>query len=141
MQMTLSILKKFHTSNTFIEEVTACVANHMNFMHVQKMRLGTLKKFLSRPTIETELELHRIDCIASHGNIENYYFLKKQLETTKTEVLKPTPLLRGRDLIAQGFKPGPKMGEILSVIYDLQLEEEITTKEQALRIAEERFFL
>ena len=32
------------------------------------------KKFLSRPTMTDELELHRIDCLASHGNLDNYYF-------------------------------------------------------------------
>jgi putative nucleotidyltransferase with HDIG domain len=139
MKMAQQLLKRFHTSNIFIDEVTTCIANHMNFMQVQKMRLGTLKKFLSRSTIDIELELHRIDCMASHGNCENYHFLKEQLKNIKTAMLKPEPYIHGRDLIALGFKPGPKIGEILSLIYDLQLEEEITTKEEALRIVMDKF--
>jgi poly(A) polymerase len=126
------MLKRFHTSNTLVEDVTTCIAHHMNFMHVRKMRLSTLKKFLSRSTIETELELHRIDCMASHENCENYYFLRKQLQHFKSEMLKPEPLLRGRDLIELGFKPGPLFSEILSAVYDAQLEETISTREQAI---------
>jgi len=48
---------------------TKGIDNHMNFMNVKKMRLSTLKKFLSRPTFEEEMELHRVDCLASHGDI------------------------------------------------------------------------
>ena len=133
------ILKRFHTSNSLIEGVGACIAHHMHFMHVQKMKLGTLKKFLSRPTIETELELHRIDCIASHENCDNYHFLKQQLRNFNQELLKPDPLLRGQDLIKLGFKPGPLFGEILSTIDELQLEEEISTHDEAVKMVLARY--
>ncbi len=139
MQKAGGILKRFHASNALIEEVTACIANHMNFMHVRQMRLGTLKKFLSRPSIETELELHRIDCRASHGNCENYDFLKERLIGFKSEVLKPVPLLRGRDLIELGFKPGPLFSEILSMLYDMQLEEVISSREEALGVVLKKY--
>lgn len=132
MRMAGELLRRFHTSNALAEEVMACIGNHMHFIHVRNMRLGTLKKFLSRPTIETELELHRIDCMASHKNCDNFHFLKEQLAGIREEELKPEPLLRGKDLLALGFKPGPIFSEILSTIYDLQLEEEITTREDAL---------
>lgn len=132
MEMAEKILRRLHTSNELIEQVKMCVGNHMNFIHVKNMRLSTLKKFLARPTIDTELELHRIDCLASHGYLDNYDFLKKQLEFFKAEALKPKPLLRGQDLLDLGFKQGPLIGEILSSLYDLQLEEIIKTKEEAL---------
>ena len=47
-------------------------------------------------------------------------------------MLKPVPLLRGRDLIQLGFQPGPLFGEILSKVYDAQLDEEITTHQEAI---------
>lgn len=132
MEMAREVLRRFHTSNAFIDGVAACVGNHMNFMQVKNMRLGTLKKFLSRPTIDTEMELHRIDCLASHGNCDNLVFLAQELERLKSERLKPSPFLRGRDLVDLGFKPGPRIGEILASLYEMQLEEEISTKEEAL---------
>jgi poly(A) polymerase len=135
------ILRRFHTSNLFIEKVSTCIIHHMHFMNVQKMRLGKLKKFLSRETIETELELHRIDCLASHQNCENYYFLKRQLQNSKTELLKPEPLLRGRDLIELGFKPGPQFSDILSTVYDAQLEETVSTRTEAIEFVTQHYQL
>jgi poly(A) polymerase len=126
------ILMRFHTSNVFVDKVVACIANHMNFIQVQNMRLGTLKKFLSRPTIETELELHRVDCLASHGKCENYHFLRQQLQYYEAEALKPQPFIRGSDLLKLGFQPGPLFSEIISSVYDAQLEETITSREQAI---------
>ena len=139
MQKAQEILKRLHASNSLVEEVTACIVNHMNFMQVRKMKLGTLKKFLSRPTIATEMELHRIDCLASHGDCGNIEFLQRELERFRSETLKPAPLLHGRDLIELGFRPGPLFGEILATVYEMQLEEEISTREEAVRLVMDRF--
>ncbi|MCX7726635.1 MAG: CCA tRNA nucleotidyltransferase [Chitinispirillaceae bacterium] len=139
MEIAERILRRLHTSNELIEQVKMCVGNHMNFIQVKKMRLSNLKKFLARPTIDIELELHRIDCLASHGDLDNYEFLKKQQEIFKAEALKPKPLLRGQDLLDLGFKQGPIIGEILSSVYDLQLEEVIKTKEEAIKYVKENY--
>jgi poly(A) polymerase len=111
----------------------------MNFMNVKKMRLGTLKRLMARPTIETELELHRIDCMASHGNCDNYDFVKEHLAGFKAESLKPLPLIGGKDLIDLGLRPGPLFGEILDGVYDLQLEETVSTREEALAYVREHY--
>lgn len=137
--MVKRLLKALHTSNELLEGVYACTDNHMNFVNVQKMRLSTLKKFLSRATIVEELELHRIDCLASHGQLDNYFFLQEQLATFRQETLKPDPLLHGKDLIAMGFKPGPLFSEILTAIYDLQLEETITNYPEAIAAVKRLF--
>jgi len=129
--MAKQVLKRLKSSRLLLNQVYDCIDNHMNFINVTKMRLSTLKKFLSRNTLADELELHRADCLASHGNIENYMFLiskKKELDET---ALKPEPLLSGKDLIALGLSPGPVFGIILDTVYDLQLDEKITTPEEA----------
>jgi poly(A) polymerase len=76
--MAKKILMRLKSSRALINTVYDCIDNHMNFINVTRMRLSTLKKFLCRPTFEDELELHRADCLASHGNIENYDFLRKK---------------------------------------------------------------
>ncbi len=50
--------------------------------------------------------------------------------------LSPATLLDGRDLIGLGFAPGPGMGEALDRLYDMQLENEISDRESALKAAE-----
>jgi len=43
----------------------------------------------------------------------------------------PAPLLQGRHLEALGLSPGPKMGEVLRHVYDLQIEGEVLDHDQA----------
>jgi poly(A) polymerase len=133
--MSEAALKRLKAPNALTDAVTSMVENHMNFMNVEKMRLSTLKKFLSRETIRDELELHRADCLSSHGDLTNYDFVKEKLEAFKAEQIKPRPLISGRDLIEMGLKPSPLFGKILGEVYDMQLEDKITAREEAVSAA------
>jgi putative nucleotidyltransferase with HDIG domain len=130
--MARSVLKRLRASNALIDSVEACIDNHMNFKNVTEMRLATLKRLLSRPTIEDELELHRVDCLASHGNLDNYNFVKDRLAAFARERVKPAPLVNGRDLVRLGLEPGPLFGKILREVYDQQLDEKLKTRREAL---------
>ena len=121
-QMTEKIMRRLRFSNEEIEATTAMVQNHMVFKDVRNMRVSRLKRFLARPTFDDELELHRIDCLASHGNLDNYEFLKRRSEDLANEPLIPPPLVTGHDLIALGWKPGPKFKAVLDAVQVRQLE-------------------
>jgi poly(A) polymerase len=133
------VLKRLRAPNDLIDAVAACIENHMNFMNVAEMRLATLKKLLSRPTIGDELALHRVDCLASHGNLDNFYFVKDRLAAFARETIKPPPLLRGTDLLALGLRAGPLFGAILREVYDLQLDEKLTSRTEAIAYVKERW--
>jgi tRNA nucleotidyltransferase/poly(A) polymerase len=137
--MARTILKRLRAPNVLIDSVAACIDNHMNFMNVTEMRLATLKRFLSRPTIEDELELHRVDCLASHGNLDNYYFVKDRLMVFARERVKPVPFVRGHDLVRLGLSPGPLFGRILREVYDLQLDEKVKTPREAVEYVKEKW--
>jgi poly(A) polymerase len=124
--------ERLHFSNELIQNIKECVDNHMNFMNVLQMRPSTLKRLLRRPTFADELELHRLDCAASHGDLSNWNFLKEQISTLKEEEIKPEPLIRGEDLIKAGFMPGPIFKKILTEVENLQLENSISTPEEAV---------
>jgi tRNA nucleotidyltransferase (CCA-adding enzyme) len=49
----------------------------------------------------------------------------------------PAPLVLGRDLLALGVKPGPRMGEILRAVYEKQLDGSVTTVEEGITFARE----
>jgi poly(A) polymerase len=51
----------------------------------------------------------------------------------KQEEIHPEPLLRGRDLIEQGFVPGPEFREILAHVEEAQLGGELCSREDALK--------
>jgi poly(A) polymerase len=135
-RLAMQILKRLHSSRSLAEGVYECIDKHMDFMNVGKMRLSTLKRFLARPTFDDELELHRIDCLASHGNLDNYEFLQKKRCELAQKQVQPEPLLTGKDLISLGLTPGPHFGRILGAAYDLQLEEKLSTAEEARKWAE-----
>jgi hypothetical protein len=110
----------------------------MKFQFVKEMRPAKLKRLMARETFPDELELHRIDCASSHRNLENYEFLKAKAAEMPPEVLKPQPLLTGHDLLALGLKPGPLVGKILAEVEELQLEERLKTRDEALEFARTR---
>jgi len=138
-RMATGILKRLHASSDLIDSTSTCIENHMHFMNVTSMRLATLKRLLSRPTILDELELHRVDCLASHGNVDNVTFVRKRLDEFARERIKPSPLLRGNDLILLGMTPGPLFSTILREVYDLQLDEKIATHDEAIEVVKSRW--
>jgi len=96
------------------------------------MRVATLKRMMARPTFEDELELHRVDCLASHGMLDNHATLIAKREEFSHEPLIPEPLVTGHDLITLGWKPSPRFAEILSAVQTRQLEGVLHTREEAL---------
>jgi poly(A) polymerase len=125
------IMQRLKFSRAQRETVLNLIHCHMVFMNVQKMRPGRLKRFLRMPDFNLHLELHRLDCLASHGMLDNYEFCRDQLQYLAQDDLHPPRLITGDDLIALGFKPGKIIGEILQALEDEQLEGRITTREEA----------
>jgi len=129
------IMRSLRFSNDMIRDVTALVANHMAFKDAPNMRLSTLKKFLARPTMDLEVELHRIDCSSSHRLLDIYEFVLEKRGEISHEELKPVPLVNGNDLIELGVRPGKLLGMLLETLMDEQLEGKLKSRESALRRA------
>jgi poly(A) polymerase len=130
--MAEGILTRLRFPRKQIEEVVKAVRCHMQFKDVPEMRKSTLRRLLLRPTFPLELELHRLDCLGSHGQLDIYEFLlRAAAELQKTPEIQP-PLLNGEDLIALGIKPGPAMGRLLGELREKQLQDELTTPAEAL---------
>lgn len=132
-KMADEICLRLKFSNEERAQIVACVENHMAFMNVQVMRPSTLKRLLRRPTFNDELELHRLDCLASHGDISNFVFLEKALEGFAEEEIRPPRLITGKDLIEAGYNPGPRFKEILEEVETLQLENKLHNHDEAMK--------
>jgi len=131
-RMSLAILQRLRFPNEVIDAVLPAVRLHMSFKDVPNMRVATLRRMMARPTFEDELELHRVDCLGSHGMLDNHATLIAKREEFGNQPLIPQPLVTGHDLIALGWKPGPRFAEILQAIQTRQLEGSLTTREEAL---------
>ncbi|HLZ54633.1 MAG TPA: CCA tRNA nucleotidyltransferase [Verrucomicrobiae bacterium] len=132
------ILQRLRFPKKQIEEIVACVRQHMQFKDVKQMRKATLRRLLLRKTFPLELELHRLDCLGSHGHLDHYEFLLAQAAELKKKPSIRPPLLTGRDLIRLGMSPGPAMGALLEELREKQLADELKTPRQARKWAETR---
>jgi len=137
--MAEAILTRLRFSNDQIRQAAALVANHMRFKDAPQMRESTLKRFLRLENFPEHLELHRLDCLSSHGSLENYEMVKEKLVALPHAELKPLPLITGDDLIAAGYKPGPAFSMILAAVEDAQLESKISSREEAMALVRAQF--
>ena len=130
-EMAEEILRRLKFSNQQIEEIVAAVKHHMQFKDVKLMRKATLRRMLLRETFPLELELHRLDSLGSHGDLEHYDFCVAAAEELKQQPEIHPPLLTGDDLLALGIPRGKRIGELLHELRDKQLAEEIRSADEA----------
>ena len=133
------ILDRLRFSSADRDSITQAVRNHMRFASVRDMRAAKLRKLIADPNFPLELELHRLDCISCHGLMECFVFLLDRLAAEPEHRRLPEPWVRGRDLVAAGVKPGPRVKTVLEEVFELQLAGELSTPEEALETALERF--
>lgn len=133
------ILGRLRFPTREIDRVAELVRNHLRFKDFPQMRRSTQLRFLRLDGFDEHLELHRLDCLASHGDLTNYHLARRLLEETPAAEIKPTPLVRGDDLIAAGYQPGPVFKQILQMLEDSQLEGKITSREEGMRLVAEQF--
>lgn len=126
------IMRRLRFSARETETVVACVRHHMQFRDAVNMKRATLRRLIGRATYPIELELHRLDCLASHRKLENYEYLREVEKGFVAESPLPPQWVTGRDLIALGVSPGPAMGQLLREAYDAQIGGRFDSREATL---------
>ncbi len=127
-----TILRRLRFSNDDADQIVALIKHHMRFGDVPDMRESTIRRFLRLPKFDEHLRLHWLDCTACHGRLGIWQGMKSRYEAEPEEVVRPTLLVSGRDLIRAGYKPGPLFKEILVAAEDAQLEGQLQSTEEAL---------
>ena len=130
---------RMNFSNKQTKRILLLVANHMRFSDVAAMRKSRLTKFLQMEHFDEHLELHRLDCMASHSKLQNYNFIRRKLSEIPGPKLPLTRLVNGDDLIAAGYYPGPSFREMLEWVEVKQSECEVSTKDGLLSKVMEHF--
>ncbi|MGH9733727.1 MAG: CCA tRNA nucleotidyltransferase [Candidatus Acidiferrales bacterium] len=138
-QMAIEICRRLRFSNEDVDQIAALVANHLRFKDVPQMKPSTLKRFVRLNRFDEHMELHRLDCLSSHRNLENYDFMRRFLADTKPEEVRPPRILSGNDLKELGFRPGPHFKEILDAVEEAQLNGKISTRQEAVALVEDSF--
>jgi poly(A) polymerase len=141
VRMAQEICRRLRFSKEETELIVSLVANHMRFKDVGQMRTSTLKRLVRLPRFEEHMQLHRLDCLSSHQNLDSYSYVLRFLEETPPEQVQPPRILTGDDLARMGYSPGPIFSEILRSVEDAQLEGLLRTKEEAAEFVREKFGL
>lgn len=132
VKMAEEICQRLRFAGEDTQQVLALVKNHMRFAQALRMSESTFKKFLRLPHFDEHIALHRMDCLASHGDLTSYNVVREKMAQMPPEVLRPRPLITGDDLIAAGYPPGPRFKSILSAVEDAQLEGTLTDRVKAM---------
>ncbi len=139
MAIAKEILGRLRFSNDDTEQILSLVEHHMKFKDVGRMRPATLKRFVRLPRFDEHLALHRLDCLSSHRNLEAYDFVTEFIRTTPPEVVRPSKLVTGEDVLELGFKPGPIVGKILAAVEEAQLNGELGSRDVAISFINSKF--
>ncbi len=131
-EMAEVVCRRLKLANESRERVVALVAGHMRFLDVRNMRTSTLKRFLRQEAFDEHLALHRADCLASHGKLDNWEYARTCRAELGAEALAPPRLVTGHDLMELGWPAGPELGAELARLEELQLEGRVATREEAL---------
>lgn len=131
-----SILRYLRFSNSVIEKVCWMVASHMKIHSFDKMNRSGKIKFARHQYFPDLIELGSADGKASARGDETQEIREfyKNLPPPP-----PAPLITGNDLIEMGYVPGPLFGKIVTTVSDLWLEDQIKTKEEAIKYIHENF--
>jgi poly(A) polymerase len=130
---------RFRMSNEEIAQIVALVANHLRFADVKSMKESTFKRFIRLPKFDEHIELHRIDCLGSHGILDLYHYTREKMAQLPPEQVRPPSLINGHDLIAEGYQQGPLFSQILRAVEDGQLDGRLQSREDAINFVRSEF--
>ena len=141
-------------SSKEVDYLTTIVRNHMRPHHLVYAEKAPTRRAVYRffrncgPAGVDACLLSLADVMATYSATLTQERLEKQLDVIRTLLeaywehfdkrVSPPKLIGGEELIKEfGLEPGPKIGEVLEAIREGQVEGEVETRGDALKLAEE----
>lgn len=123
-------------SNDEADEMTEIGRFIHGLLNTREPSVALMKRSLAR-THAYEAQL-LLQALRDTGNaVERIEALQARLAPKIGTDCAPLPLLTGDHLVRAGYSPGPAFKRVLDAVYDAQLEDRITTHEQAMDMARE----
>jgi len=146
VEPTLRVLDRLnvHTMDGFAvrDQVVGLVAHHLKpgaYHKAGNVGDGAFRRLAQKVDLELLARLARADCLGRTGifDCSAMDWFVARARALGVEHRAPEPLVRGRDLLALGMSPGPKVGEVLKQIYERQLDGAIASVEEGIEAAKE----
>lgn len=120
-------------SNEQRERLIWLVAHQADLDQPRRLALSGLKRLLAQPAWDDLRRWAEARYRALPDGDSRRAALAERLAAIAPEKIQPPPLVTGDDLLARGVSPGPIYKRVLDELYTRQLDEELTSREQALR--------
>jgi tRNA nucleotidyltransferase (CCA-adding enzyme) len=142
--MAVDILKRLKYDNATIDRVAVLVRYHDDRPELTARNVRRAMNRIGAEHIPMLLELRRADILAQSmyrredklAQIDGFAELYRQILENGECVTKKDLAIGGKELIALGMKPGPKIGEVMDALLDAVLEDpSINTQEKLTELA------
>ena len=142
VEPTLSFLRRLTNEERLLKEVPPLVRLHMRPFAMWKDRSsdGAIRR-LAAKVVRID-RLLRVAAADDEGrppfpsDPRPLAWLAEQARRLAVEDSAPKPIVRGRDLLARGMRPGPEMGRLLAALYEAQLDGAFADLDSGLAHAE-----
>mgnify|MGYP003663477062 CR=1 FL=1 len=129
--------RRLKLSNQEINDTGWLLKHRRSLDDAATLGLVMLKRVLSQRLAPDLIALIRVRDLANGQHPDDAIFCDDYLRTTPREILDPPPLISGDDLIKAGFRPGPQFKDVLDQVRDAQLNLQIRTSTEAMKLASE----
>jgi len=138
--LTKSFMYRLTSEHDFIESILPLVEHHLkpSQFYDAKSKDKDIRKLATKVNIEELVIIAKADFLGRttqeslRGNYEAGEWLLEKAKGLKVQNKPLDNLLQGRDLIDLGLEPSSEFKMILEKVYDLQIEGDVSTKEEAL---------
>ena len=124
------------------QQVVGLVANHLKpgmFAKAGNVGDGAFRRLSQKVDMELLARVAHADCLGRAGGFDcsgiDWFLERTRALGVGHEP--PAPLLLGRHVLELGVPPGPRVGELLKLVYEKQLDGEIRTLDDAIAAARE----
>ena len=132
-----ALIRRWGGSNE-LRTMLAWLAEHMGqWADAPALPLAALKRLMAHDGWPRLRRLWRAEEQRLTGKTTAARRLARRIAQIDPAQIAPPPLVTGEDLKALGLLEGPRLGKILRALYERQLAEEITSKDQAMEAAKE----
>jgi len=140
LELTKSFMYRLTSEHDFIESILPLVKHHLKPSQFYKngAKNKAIRRLATKVNIEELVIVAKADFLGRttkeslEGNYKAGEWLLEKAKSLKVQSKPLDNLLQGRDLMDLGLEPSPEFKMILDEVYELQMEGNICTKEEAL---------
>jgi tRNA nucleotidyltransferase (CCA-adding enzyme) len=110
---------------------------HQWFKTPEAITDGMFRRLALKIELDLLYRVARADCLGRKGDFkpeaEEWFIARAR--SLGVEERPPKPLLMGRHVLDLGLQPGPRIGEVTRAVYEMQLDGEVVTLDDAIEAA------